>query len=136
MTARFTDLMDLKVPDWVLDPLDAELDADMPLTIEKELIMMKTDFEIKPLFTSYEKFWLNRQVQEKYPSLCEKIKLLLIAFPTSYRVESGFSAVSRLLTKQRNKRKITQRGDLRLNLTKMKPDVDKLVSLHQAQPSH
>ena len=63
-------------------------------------------------------------------------KLFFIAFPTSYLVERGFSAVSRLLTKQRNKLIITERGDLRLLLTNLHPDVDSLIAMHQAHPSH
>ena len=31
---------------------------------------------------------------------------------------------------------IVKRGDLRLFLTKMKPDIKKLRKLHQAHPSH
>jgi hypothetical protein len=42
----------------------------------------------------------------------------------------------RLLSKQRNILQITQRGDLRLLLTEIKPDIGKLISLHQVQPSH
>uniref|UniRef100_A0A0K2UU82 Uncharacterized protein n=1 Tax=Lepeophtheirus salmonis TaxID=72036 RepID=A0A0K2UU82_LEPSM len=41
-----------------------------------------------------------------------------------------------LLSKQRNKLRITERGDLRLLLSEFQPDVDKLISLHQVHPSH
>ena len=89
----------------------------MSVSIEEELLTLKNDFEAKPLFKSYQAFWMTNAIQEKYPSLWEKIKLLFIALPTSYLVERDFSAVTRLLTKQRNKLLITERGDLRLYLT-------------------
>ena len=60
-------------------------------------------------------------------SLCQRTKLLILAFPTSYLVEKGFSAVMRLHTKQRNRLQITKLGDLRLMLTKFEPDVAKLA---------
>ena len=41
-----------------------------------------------------------------------------------------------LQIKERNRLEITKRGDLRLALTKLKPDIEKIVSHHQAQGSH
>nr|CAD7257864.1 unnamed protein product [Timema shepardi] len=41
-----------------------------------------------------------------------------------------------LLTKQRNKLDICLKGDLRLNLTNIKPDIQALTEIHQAQGSH
>ena len=66
----------------------------------------------------------------------EKVKILLIAFPTSYLVERGFSAVSQLLGKQRQSLDIVNRGDLRLNLTNIEPDMEKILSQRQIHPSH
>jgi len=60
----------------------------------------------------------------------------LIAFPSSYCVERGFSTVVNLLTKKRNRLEITNREDLRLNLTSLKPNIENLLSKHQAHPSH
>ena len=137
MVKRFSDLFELVIPDWVLDPFSAEIDSDASVQNEEELITLKNYFEIKPLFKkSYQSFWITVVVEKKYHSLWERIKILFIAFPTSYLVERGFSAVTRLLTKQRNRLQITDRGDLRLLLTNLKPDVDRLISSHQAHPSY
>ena len=69
--------------------------------------------------------------------LCgKKVRILLIAFPTSYLVEKGFSSVSQLLRKQRLRLDIVNRGDLRLNLTNIQPDLEKIVSRHQVHPAH
>jgi hypothetical protein len=105
--------------------------------LEEELMELQNDFELKPKFKkSYQEFWLQKEISDRYPAVWREIKKLLISFPTSYLVERGFSVVVRLLSKQRNRLQITQRGDLRLLLTEIKPDIGKLISLHQVHPSH
>ena len=47
----------------------------------------------------------------------EKAKLYVIEFPTSYHVESGFSRVSHLLTKNHSRLDIVKIDDLRLSMT-------------------
>jgi hypothetical protein len=74
---------------------------------------------------------LQKEIPDRYPAVWREIKKPLISFPTSYLVERGFSVVVRLLSKQRNRLQITQRGDLRPLLTEIKPDIGKLISLHQ-----
>ena len=70
------------------------------------------------------------------PNPVERHQVVFHCFSASYLVERGFSAVSRLLIKQRNKLNITERGDLRLLPTNLHPDVDSLIAMHQAHPSH
>ena len=50
--------------------------------------------------------------------------------------ERGFSAVSKLLAKRRNRLQIVKRGDLRLLLSNIDPRVSELVAKHQCHPSH
>ena len=57
-----------------------------------------------------------------HPPAEHKAKLYFIAFPTSYLVEIGFSWVTYLLSKARNCLDM-KRGDLRLSLTTLKPDI-------------
>lgn len=68
--------------------------------------------------------------------LWDKAELYVIALPTSYLVESGFSRVSQLLSKVCNRLDIVKGGDLRLSLTSMEPDIKKLAEQHQPQESH
>ena len=63
-------------------------------------------------------------------------KLYFLAFPSFYMAERGFSAVSKLLTKQRNCLENVKRGDLRLLLSNIDPTVSELVAKHQCHPSH
>ena len=71
----------------------------------------------------------NFATVNNFPNLWQVAKLLVLAFPTSYLVERGFSAVVQLLTKQINRLDISQCGDLRLLLTDMKPDVKRIATI-------
>ncbi|KAF2357703.1 FY-rich N-terminal [Trinorchestia longiramus] len=53
-----------------------------------------------------------------------------------YMVEAGFSHANAILTKQRNRLNLENRGDLRLKLTNFKPNINSLAAAHQAHPSH
>ena len=140
MATRFEDLIALTIPNWVLQPfetLNLEEMETMEEDIVEELIEIQNDCELKPMFSkSYQHFWLQKEIAIRYPELWKRVKILLIAFPTSYLVERGFSAVSQLLGKMRQKLDIVNRGDLRLNLTKIKPDLEKIISQHQVHPAH
>ena len=136
MTSRFQDIFFLEVPDWVIDP-QHESSLEGAAVLEEELISLRNDIELKPKLSNfYQDFWLQKAVRERYPAVWNKVKLYFIAFPTSYMVEKGFSAVSQVLCKQRNRLAVTDRGNLRLFLTALKLETDKLVSSHQAHPSH
>lgn len=133
MSERFKDLLMMEIPDWVINPF-SDIEEGV---LEEELIDLQNDIELKPKFKkSYQEFWLQKEISDRYPALWRVVKKLLVAFPTSYLVERGFSVVSLLLSKQRNRLHITERGDLRLMLSDIKPDIGKLVSFHQAHPSH
>uniref|UniRef100_A0A5S6QHH3 HAT C-terminal dimerisation domain-containing protein n=1 Tax=Trichuris muris TaxID=70415 RepID=A0A5S6QHH3_TRIMR len=132
---RFNDIINLKVPTWVMNPFCGVDEAEMEL--QEELIELQNNDELKPKWISgYQQFWLQRHVMELYPRLWAVVENFLIAFPSSYLVERGFSAVTELLSNKRNRLQIVNRGDLRLMMTKMKPDVEKLLSLHRVHPSH
>ena len=65
-----------------------------------------------------------------------KVNILFIAFQTSYLVEKAFSAVSQHHGKQKLRMEIVNCGDLRLNLTNIQTDLEKIVSRHQVHPAH
>ena len=139
MSTRFQDLITLDIPNWVINPFETISLEDMETIddIDEELLTLQNYCELKPKFSiSYQHFWLQKDIAIHYPALWEKVKILLIAFPTSYLVERGFSAVAQLLGKQRQSLDIVKRGDLRLNLTNIEPDLDKIISQHQVHPAH
>ncbi|KAF2346150.1 hypothetical protein FHG87_023095 [Trinorchestia longiramus] len=51
-------------------------------------------------------------------------------------VRAGFSHANAIITKQRNRLNLENRGDLRLKLTNFKPNINSLAAAHQAHPSH
>ncbi len=137
MSCRYEDLTNMEIPDWFLNPFTDACVNETDLEMQEELIAVKNDFELKPLFKqSYQQFWLQKEIPGRYPKLWEAIKLYFIAFPTSYMAERGFSAVTQLLTKQRNRLQIIKRGDLRLLLSSIEPRIKELASKHQIQHSH
>ncbi|XP_076030400.1 protein FAM200C-like [Oratosquilla oratoria] len=80
--------------------------------------------------------WTSKEIAVNSPLLWEKVELYIFAFPTTYLEESGFSKVSQLLSKARNHLEIIKRGDLRLCLTSMDPNIEELAKRHQTQGSH
>jgi len=132
---RFEDVLSMEIPQWIINPYCDIEETDVML--QEELIGIINNEELKVLFRKgYQQFWLQKDIPVTYPALWTVARKFLIAFPSSYLVERGFSAVANLLTKKRNRLEITQRGDLRLNLTELKPNIQILLSKHQAHPSH
>lgn len=132
---RFEDILTLEIPQWIINPYIFIEESD--IVLQEELIGISTNEELKGQFRNgYQQFWLQRDIPVIYPGLWSIARKFLIAFPSSYCVERGFSTVVNLLTKKRNRLEITDRRDLRLNLTSLKPNIENLLSKHQAHPSH
>jgi zinc finger BED domain-containing protein 5/7/8/9 len=137
MESRFSDVIQLKIDPWMVDPfLDSDYNEE--IDIQEELMELQHDEESQAYFRNggYLKMWQRVGMASSYPKLWAKMHSLLLAFPTSYLVECGFSAALNLITNQRNRLDIIERGDLRLYLTKIKVNLDSIVRQHQAQGSH
>lgn len=136
MESRFEDIANLKIPDWVFDPFSFDAVDTLEHILQTEFLDLKYDCEAKMIFKQhgYELAWVK--LMESYPKLWEMVESLLISFPSTYLVEKGFSSVVQLLTKQRNKLDVCTKGDLRLHLTNIQPDIQALTAVHQAQGSH
>ncbi|KFD47093.1 hypothetical protein M513_12003 [Trichuris suis] len=110
---RFSDILSMKIPGSVVDRFCNVEEPETELQEE-----------------------LQRQVAQRYPRLWAVVEKLFVAFQSSYLAERGFSAVTDLLSKKRNRLQMVKRGDLRIMLTNISPNVKKLVSLHRTHPSH
>lgn len=133
---RFQDILNLEIPEWVLDPF-SYANTLVSSQLEEELLELTTNEEIKFKFKNgYQEFWLQKQISQLYPKLWSIVERFLIAFPSSYMCERGFSAVTNIVTKKRSRFQVSERGDLRLFLSEIKPDIDKLIKNHQIHPSH
>nr|CAD7261320.1 unnamed protein product [Timema shepardi] len=114
------------------DPFSFEDVDRLDNSLQTEFLDLKYDCEAKIIFkqSGHELVWVK--LMDTYPQLWGKTEPLLISFPSTYLVEKGFSSVVQILPKQRNKLDICLKGDLRLNLTNIKPDIQALTEIHQA----
>ncbi|XP_068208491.1 protein FAM200A-like [Palaemon carinicauda] len=136
MQIRFSDLLMMVIPTWVSIPFEVNV-ADKDISLQEPLIELQSDEIVRAKFKDGKyKVWKSNDVAKMYPLLWDRAHIHVIAFPASYLVESGFSRVSQLLSKARNRLDIVKRGDLRLSLTSMEPDIKKLAEQHQPQGSH
>jgi len=77
-------------------------------------------------------FWIS--VRKEYQELSNIAVKVLIGFSTTYLCERGFSSLTYLKSKYRNK--LNVEDDLRLYLTKLEPNIEELCKKKQAHPSH
>ncbi|XP_058019693.1 protein FAM200C-like isoform X3 [Ahaetulla prasina] len=133
---RFSDLKRIDFPAWVVQPMLVDL-SGVPMQYQEELSEMQNDESLKTLFSiKGAAVWLCDETEAKYPNSTYFARKALLPFPSSYLAECGFSAVNDLLLKQRNGLDISERGDLRMKLTKLEPNIKSLCSGHRAQASH
>ena len=117
----------------MINPFTANA-ANVDVAFQEELLEMQFDEERKTNCNNggYQKLWQNRKMSDCYPNMWKMVRNLLLPFPTSYWVESGFSAMNNIITKHRNCLKINQKGRSPLAVDKVEPDTNYLVSQHQA----
>ena len=136
MQTQFSDLLRMDIPIWVSIPIEVNV-AEIELSLQEPLIELQSD-EIMCAISKDDKYniWKKTVVATKYPLLWDKAQFYAIDFPTFYLVEAGFSRVSQMLSKAHNRLDIVERGDLRLSLTSIEPNIKKLIEKHQPQGSH
>uniref|UniRef100_A0A3Q3B2X0 DUF4371 domain-containing protein n=1 Tax=Kryptolebias marmoratus TaxID=37003 RepID=A0A3Q3B2X0_KRYMA len=113
------------------NPFQADV-VDCELAIQEHLVDIQCDIEFQATFltSGWSSMWAK--YASCYPALWEKTKLLLLAFPTTYLVEQGFSHVLHLQSKYRNHQDLVASGALQLKLTSLQPPIKKLAEKHQA----
>jgi len=71
------------------------VNTDESSHLEEELIELITNEKLKIKFKSgYQEFWLQKPISTLYPGLGKMVQKFLIAFPSSYLAERGFSSVA------------------------------------------
>ena len=71
-------------------PVRGESHNQRNTTIQKRLIGIQSDDEARAVFLTNEWFHFWIKCSERFPELWGKVKLLLLAFPTTYFAEQGF----------------------------------------------
>ncbi len=102
--------------------------------MQEQLIELKSDSRLKELFSScpLSSFWAA--LMQEYPELCDVALKILLPFASTYLCEAGFSKMTALKTKYRNRAQIED--DLRLCLSNIEPRIEDLCKAKQAQVSH
>ena len=122
--------------DWIRDPfLARDLPAHFDHKENEELIDLVTDSSLQATFMKEElaDFWLRRRAT--HPLLSDRALKFIMPFVTSYLCEQGFSSMLYVKNKYTSKLKDLD-NRLRLKLTNIEPDFEKLCSSIQFQPSH
>ena len=77
-------------------------------------------------------FWIG--VRQEYPELSDLALICLTVFASTYRCETGFSSMTIIKTKNRNR--LNASSALRIALSDIEPRIDLLVKSKQAHVSH
>ena len=129
----FPEQLDDKI--WIRNPFsEIELPLDFSVQERDQFIELSCDNGLKSEFNKdlLSDFWLKRRAE--YGLISDRALKFLIPFSTSYLCETGFSAMIGIKNKYRSRLELEP--DLRLKLTKLKPDISKLCTSKQAQCSH
>ena len=132
---RFWVIDNTHVPDWLVAAFDMIIDNKRHESyLEDELTEMHVDLEVKAFIKSrnFSQYWNNINTATKCPDLGEAAELLLLASPSSYKVEAGLSHVNANLTRQRNTLCLQNRGELQLCSTNFQLNIDNLAASHRA----
>ncbi|KAK7891337.1 hypothetical protein WMY93_023300 [Mugilogobius chulae] len=124
---------------WIQNPFEFEspeslLALGLTPDEEAELLQLTSDQTLKQRYarTTLSCFWIS--VSSEFPTLSKRSVLLLLPFTTTYKCELGFSALTKIKTKYRNK--LDAAPDMRVALSTLTPDWDALVKTRQAHMSH
>ena len=110
-------------------------EGQFTLTEEEKLASISSDrtLKLKHSELSLDAFWLV--VEKEYPAIAQKALRLLLLFSTSYLCEFGFSALTTIKHKKRAQL-LSVEDELRVCLSKTRPNLKELCKKHQAQVSH
>lgn len=122
--------------EWILNPFSVTSKPAAALNAAEYEVLIdmvsdsyyQTSFKSKPI----SEFWA--QLGKDHSILSSKAKLLLLPFGTTYLCETAFSRYTATKTKYRSR--LDAEDDMRLQLTSVIPDIDKLSSKKQAHCSH
>ncbi|XP_071053656.1 zinc finger MYM-type protein 6-like [Onthophagus taurus] len=121
---------------WITNPFITYDNSQLNLTHREyeSVLEISSDIMLKRNFSrmSLDKFWVN--TRNEYPSLYEKAMKMLLPFATTYLCETGFSAMTVIKNKFRNRLSVV--SPLRLSLTNLEPTIEKLIEEEQQQSSH
>lgn len=120
----------------VVDPFVTVQNLSLSIPEKEQLIEISSDIQLKLRKShckSVSEFWVP--LIEEYPQLSFKALKMLLPFHFTYLCEVSFSTLSLIKNKQRN-RLINLDAPMRMALTTLSPNIEKLCSEMQDQGSH
>ena len=127
---------------WIIHPFAVTNMPELPLRVAKEFTEMTAEPANQISFNSFKEkhpkilanifFWVS--IHSTFSTVSVYVIQQLIPFATTWLCEAAFSAMSVLKTKHQNRLDVEH--DLRLSLSKIKPQFQKLVEAKQEQSSH
>ena len=107
-----------------------------PLYFESERrTYIRNDGNIKLLHREMpvDEFWIK--IQNEYPNIGEKALVILLQFSTTYLYETAFSVLTNLKTKKRERLLVVEE-EMRVALSNVRPNIERICAKNQAQISH
>ena len=123
--------------EWIRNPFAPTVNVEelnISVNLKDKLLELSADEGLRNSFesNSLASFWIK--IKAEYPRLSGMAIKTLLPFPSAYLCEAKFSTMSCLKEKQRNALDI--HAPLRVALSSIEPQLDKLVANKQAHTSH
>ena len=120
--------------DWIRNPF-VPSSNNLSLKAEEELMAISCDRTLRLKYSeiTIDSFWIS--VQQEYPVISEIAVSILLQFSTSYLCELGFSTLNNIKTKKRE-RLLGIEEEMRVSLSELRPNIEKVAKKNQAQISH
>ena len=129
--------IDIKDYDWIRNPFltNPTINIDLSLIEEEELAEIKNDRSMLMIYEDgdLDSFWIR--VSRMHPNLAKKALKILLQFSTTYVCEVSFSTMLNLKSSKRGTLKMLD-AEMRVCLSNIPPNIQKLCSSHQAHVSH
>ena len=119
---------------WVRNPF-LPLDTYCISNLKEELIDIRNNGNIKLLHREMplDEFWIK--IQNEYPNIGEKALVILLQFSTPYLCKTAFSVLTNLKTRKRERLLVVEE-EMRVALSNVRPNIERICAKNQAQISH
>ena len=121
---------------WIRNPfLPQDAYVSLNWKEEEELIDIRNDGNLKVMYKGMplSEFWIK--IRNRYSCIGDKAVTILLQFSTSYMCEIGFSILTSIKTKKRE-RLLEIEEEMRVAISNVRPDIERICAKNQAQVSH
>lgn len=132
---RYFPSLDTEQYNWVVNPFGNSETSELSVKELEQMIDLKGDIVRKTIFSQIElsEFWIS--LIAEYPELSTKAIKILLPFSTSYLCELGFSVLTEIKSKKRERLLMTD-AEMRVCLSTIEPRIEKLCNDAKCHESH